>query len=84
MEFVFEFLFELIVEGSLEASTDKKVPWPLRILAAIVLIGVYGGLIGVCFYSGIHDKSWIMLLLGMIILFITALGVRAVFKKHRQ
>ena len=83
MEFIFEFLFELIVEGSLEASTDKKVPWPLRILAAVVLIGVYGGLIGFCFCSGIRERSWGLIVLGIMILIITVLGVRAVYKKRK-
>ena len=84
MEMILEFLFELIVEGSLEATADKKVPWPLRILAAVILIGVYGGLIGTCFWYGIREKSLIMLLLGIIILIITALGIRAVCRKHRR
>ena len=84
MEFIMEFLFELIVEGSLEASSDKKVPLPVRIIAAIVLIVVYGGMIGLFLYSGIHGRNWGMLILGVIILVITVLGARAVYKKRKQ
>ena len=84
MDFILEFLFDLIVEGSLEASTDKKVPLPVRIIAAVILIGVYGGLIGICLYSGIREKSWVLLLLGVIILIMTALGIRSVYRKRRR
>ena len=84
MEIIMEFLFELIVEGSLEASSDKKVPLPIRIIAAIILIAVYGGLIGFCFYSGIREKSWVLIVLGVIILVITVLGARAAYKKHKR
>ena len=84
MEVILEFLFELIVEGSLEASSDKKIPLPLRIIAGIVLIGIYGSLIGFCIFSGIHDRNWIVLVLGIIILVITILGARAVYLKHKH
>ena len=84
MEIIMEFLLDLIVEGSLEASSDKTVPLPIRIIAAIVLIGVYGGLIGFCFYLGIRGRSWVLIILGIIILSLTALGVRAVYKKRKR
>lgn len=41
MDFIFELLFEIIVEGSVELSTHKKVPMPLRILAFAVCMGVF-------------------------------------------
>ncbi len=49
MEFIFELLFEIIVEGSIELSTHKKVPMPLRVLAFILCFGVFG-LIGAIFF----------------------------------
>ncbi len=45
MEIIFDILFELIVEGSMGAVGDKKVPLPLRILAAVFLIVIFGGLV---------------------------------------
>lgn len=36
MELIYEILFELIFDGNLEIGTSKKVPMPVRILAAIV------------------------------------------------
>lgn len=45
MEFLLELIFEIIIEGSLELGTTKKVPMPLRILACALLLIIYGGLI---------------------------------------
>lgn len=84
MELIMEFLFELIVEGSLEAFSDRKVPVPLRILAAVVLLGVYGCVIGFCFYCGIRDREWVLIILGIVILVFTVLGARAVYRKRRK
>ena len=53
MEFIFELLFEIIVEGSLELSTHKKVPMPLRILALGVFGFIYGGLVFLLFVTGV-------------------------------
>ena len=83
MELIFEILFELIVDGSLNATTDKKVPVIIRIIAAIILIVVYGGLIGLFFFWGIHNKSIALLVIGALILVITVLGIWKTYKKHR-
>ncbi len=32
MEFILELLFDIIVEGSFELGSEKKVPIPLRII----------------------------------------------------
>ena len=38
MELIFEALLELVLEGSLDASTNKKVPLIIRIPLALVVI----------------------------------------------
>ena len=38
MDVIFEFLFDLIVEGSLELGATKKVPMAVRILAGFFLV----------------------------------------------
>ena len=53
MEFIIELLFEIIVEGSLELGSHRKVPMPLRILALAVFGVIYGGLVFLLFASGI-------------------------------
>ena len=82
MEVLFEILFEIIVEGSLEASRDKKVPLWIRIIAGLILIAVYGGLVGFLIYEGIRSMSWILLVIGIALLMFFAFGFWKVFKKH--
>lgn len=43
MEFIFELLIELIIGGSIEGSTNKKIPLTIRIiLGAIVALFFFG------------------------------------------
>lgn len=48
MDFIFELLFELIFEGALFASSDKKVPkfirYPLTALIILFFVFVIGGI----------------------------------------
>ena len=84
MELILEILFDLIVEGSLEAVGEKKVPLVLRILAAAVLLVVFGGLVGVLLYLGISEKNWIVAALGVVIALMIGLAVWKTVKKHRR
>ena len=84
MEFIFEILFELIVEGSLEAAGDKKVPLLFRILAAAVLILVFGGLVVFLVWTGIADKNWILAAAGVLLAVFFGFAVRKVFQKHQH
>ena len=83
MEFIMEILFEVIVEGALEASSDKKIPLPVRVIAAIITVGIYGGLIGFCLYSYFQDGNPTFLIVGIIILGITVLGAISIYRRRR-
>lgn len=52
MEILFEFLFQIILEGSIELGSEKTVPKPLRILAAFIVFTVFFGMGGVFVYTG--------------------------------
>lgn len=52
MEFLFELLFDIIVEGSIELGSEKTVPMPLRILAALIVLVVFFGMGGLFVYMG--------------------------------
>ena len=84
MEVLFKILFEIIVEGSLEASRDKKIPLWIRIIAGIILIAIYGGLVGFLIYEGIRSVNWVLLVIGIALLVFFAFGFWKVFKKHRR
>ena len=57
MEILFEFLFDLVVEGSFELSKSRRVPLPIRIvlgtLAALFFLAVVAliGFVGVAMFS---------------------------------
>ena len=53
MEYIFEFILELVIEGSIEVSKNNKIPkyirYPLIVIIALFFIAV----IGVIFLAGI-------------------------------
>ena len=52
MDFLFELLFDIIVEGSIELGSEKMVPMPLRILAALIVLAIFFGMGGLFVYMG--------------------------------
>ena len=53
MEEIFEFIFEIIIEGTVELAKSRHVPLPLRILAALLIIALYGGMIFLIVWAGL-------------------------------
>ena len=84
MEIILDILFDLIVEGSIGAVGDKKVPLALRILAAVFLTVIFGGLVGVLIYIGIDEKNWIILIIGVVIALAVIGAVWQTVRKHRK
>jgi VIT1/CCC1 family predicted Fe2+/Mn2+ transporter len=84
MEIILDILFDLIVEGSIGAVGDKKVPLALRILAAVFLTVIFGGLVGVLVYIGIDEKNWIILIIGVVIALAVIGAVWQTVRKHRK
>lgn len=81
MDFIFEILFELILEGCIEVAGEKKVPIVLRVLCAVVLGVFYLGLVGVFFYAAIKNQS---AALCFIAAFVALLVLAAVAVKYRK
>lgn len=52
MDVLFEFIFEIIFEGTFELAKSRRVPLPLRILAAVIIIALYGGVIFLIVWTG--------------------------------
>lgn len=55
MDFIFELLTEIILEGTIMGSSSKVVPRPLRILLLISILGIY--LFMVVYYSHMQKIS---------------------------
>ena len=81
MDVIFEFLFDLIVEGSLELGATKKVPMAVRILVGFFLVVIYGGLIGLLMYAGVRNKQPILAIIGFGLLLLLAFIVYKYIKQ---
>lgn len=79
MEIILEILIELILEGTMEASKNKKVPkiirYPLIFLIVLLFIGVIGLIFftGILAYQRINKICGILLIIIAIILFISSI-----------
>lgn len=52
MEFLLDLLFDIILEGSIEIGSEKKVPLFLRILVGGIVLAIFLGLSGMLIYAG--------------------------------
>lgn len=84
MDFVLEFLFEIILEGCLEITEEKKVPLILRILCAVILVIVYGGMVGILLYVGISNQSLLLLFIAVFVASIIPIAFVYKFKKIKK
>lgn len=60
MDFIIEILLEIILDDALESVTEKKIPLPIRIFVALVLLVFYLGFGGCLLYIGIAKKNGMM------------------------
>lgn len=91
MEFVLELLFDLILEGSIELGTSRKVPMVLRILALAILVLVFGGLVVVLAVIAVNlwqeDKvvnSILFVVIDIIFVAVIIWGVRKKIVEHNK
>ena len=81
LEIIGEIIFELFLEGSLEASMNRKVPPLLRIILITAVILVYAGLLFVIISIAIQQKSITAWIIAGLVLLLLILGIR---KKYQQ
>lgn len=80
MDILFEFVFEIIVEGAFEVATSesRRVPVPLRILCMLFIVVLFGGITFMVIFCGVilaRDGNWVLaiLLFAVAVLFIGGL-----------
>lgn len=85
MEFLFELLFDIIIEGSIALGSEKKVPMPIRIFATIVVFIVYFGLSGILFYVAYAEmKGFMQILLYLVGIFMLGGSVYLIRKMYKR
>lgn len=53
MEYIFEFILELILEGSIEASRSRKIPRCIRYMLVAIISLFYIFAVGLIIFAGI-------------------------------
>lgn len=85
MDFIIEILFEIIIEGSMELGSSKKVPLPLRILAAILILVIYLGMGGWFIYTAYTEVTGtIQIVLYAVGFFIFLGGIYMIYKMIKR
>lgn len=84
MDYILEIILEILVDGALAGAVDKKVPLPLRILLGLILLGLFGGTIGLLCWVGIDTGKWQLTGLGLFLLACCIFWVRTVWKSRRK
>ena len=81
MDVILEIVLTMILEGTMEFATEKKIPLFLRVLAAVLLLVLYAGVCGFLIYIGIVNKS--RLTIG-IALFLAVMVAAAIAWKYKE
>lgn len=76
LDALFEIIFDVILEGSFEAATNKKVPLVIRILCVILWLAVFGGFISLFVYLGVKAFLETHIVFGIVF---TLIGILFVF-----
>ena len=91
MDFIFEFIFDLILEGSVEVAKERKIsPWiriPCLIFVLLFSIFIIGGLAFVGIYMLIKPDDQTSFYMGIVCLIldlIMIIGFIREYKKEKQ
>lgn len=81
MEILFEFLVELLLEGTIDLSKNKKIPKLIRYPLIIVIILLFLGVIFITIFTGVLAYQKINKLAGILLIIIgTLLLVGSILK----
>lgn len=54
MEFIFELMAELLFEGTVSLSRNRKVPRAVRLLLVLIIVLFFAAVVGLVLYMGIR------------------------------
>lgn len=90
MEFIIELILELILEGTIEISSNKKVPkwirYPLILIlilfVSIVIIGIF--ILGIYIYKENAIASLILIIISIILLISGVVKFKNLYLKKKE
>ena len=83
-DIIFEILFDLLIEGSLEAAQSRRVPMPLRIVMLGILIAIYGGILYVIVSIAIEHKSAVAWIIAVLYVVFAGLFIRKKYQEYKS
>lgn len=84
MEIIFEILIELILEGTVEASKNKKIPKVVRYPLIFIIVLLFIGVIGLVLFTGILAYQKINRICGILLIITATVLVISSIIKFRQ
>ena len=90
MEFIFELIAELILEGSIEISSNKKISkwirYPLIFLIVLFFLTVIGLILflGICLFNKNILGSLFIIAIGIIFLILSIVKFRKIYIKKEK
>lgn len=84
MEIIFEILIELILEGTVEASKNKKIPKVVRYPLIFIIVLLFIGVIGLVLFTGILAYQKINRICGILFIIISVVLLISSIIKFRQ
>lgn len=88
MELILELLVEIVLEGCLNVTEEKKVPMPLRILCGMGFVGFYVGFMVLLLFIALENESMVMLLVtvfvALLVLVVLVYKLQAIRKQRRD
>ena len=91
MDIIFEFVFELIFQESIDSSKNKNFPKPLRFFLIFLIALVYVSVLGLAMWAGvceILDKNIIegiaIILMGLFISVVCILRFRKIYLERNK
>lgn len=77
-------VFELILDGVVEAINWKKVPMPVRVILSVVILVLVLGVCGFLIGNGINTGKVALIILGVVLLIVfTALAIYEIKQQDR-
>lgn len=81
MDVIIEIILEIFIEGASEAVSEKSLPRPVRVLAAVLLLAFCAGIVGLLLFLAVKSKSWVV---AVISVFLLACAVAVGVKKYKE
>ena len=79
-----ELILELILDGAIEAAGSKRVPMPVRIILASMILALVFGVCGLLVYIGVDIGNAGLIVLGTAIIVVFIILAIVKIRKHKK